>query len=93
VIVSAALEILGPGAREVVDALLRDLDDARRQLAHEPAVVGDEDQRALVGPEPLDEGLDRLEVQVVGRLVEHQHVRLLDHLACEDQTRGLATRQ
>jgi hypothetical protein len=29
--------------------------------------------------ERLDQRLDRLEVEVVGRLVEDQHVRLLDH--------------
>ena len=43
--------------------------------------------------QPLDEGLDRLEVEVVGGLVEDEHVGLADHQAAEHQPRRLAARQ
>ena len=46
--------------------------------------------RALERAQPLDERLDGLEVEVVGRLVEHQHVGLLDDDAAEDEPRRLA---
>ena len=39
------------------------------------------------------ERVDRFEIEVVGRLVEHEHVRLLQHDAAEEQPRGLAARQ
>ena len=93
VIVAAALQVLLVAAGKVVDALRRDLDDARRQLADEPAIVGHEDQRAVVGLEGAHQRLDGLEVEVVGGLVEQQDVGLLDHLPREDQPRGLAARE
>jgi glycerol-3-phosphate dehydrogenase len=37
--------------------------------------------------------VDRLEIEVVRRLVEHEHVRLLQHDAAEEQPRRLAARQ
>ena len=71
----------------------RDLEDARGEARDEPAVVGDEDQRAVVLLEPRDQRLDRLEVEVVGGLVEHQHVGLLDAEPREHQPRRLAARE
>ncbi len=52
-----------------------DLDDAADDAVHEVAVVAGHQQRPLelVG-EPLLEPDDRLDVEVVGRLVEEQHV-------------------
>ena len=46
------------------------------EVLHERAVVADEDDRALVGAQEALEPRDRLEVEVVGRLVEQQHVGL-----------------
>src|SRR3712207_8060538 len=43
-------------------------------LFRSPAVVGDQQQRARVVGQRLLQLLDRGQVQVVGRLVEHQHV-------------------
>jgi len=34
---------------------------------YEPAVVGDEDERPVVGLQALDQGVDRLQVEMVGR--------------------------
>ncbi|OPZ57390.1 MAG: hypothetical protein BWY87_01642 [Deltaproteobacteria bacterium ADurb.Bin510] len=57
------------------DGLVRDLDDAVDRAVHEVAVVAGHEQRALVfGREPVLEPDDRLDVQVVGGLVEQQHV-------------------
>ena len=46
------------------------------EVLHERAVVADEDDRALVGTQEPLEPRDRLEVEMVGRLVEQQHVGL-----------------
>src|SRR5260221_625448 len=59
-IVAAPLEVLGVRPREVDDAVLFHLDDARRDLGHEPAIVRDEEHRpferlARVGFEAPDE--------------------------------------
>ena len=53
-----------------------DLDDPGRQPLQERAIVGDEhDRAAIVGEEALEPG-DGVDVEVVGRLVEQQHVGL-----------------
>src|SRR6202035_5311692 len=90
VIVAQALQVLVVGAAEILDALGRYLEDAVGELGDEPAVVGDEDEGAVVGLESLDERLDGLEVEMVGGLVEHQHVRLGDRQPAEDAAGGLA---
>src|SRR5260370_19891290 len=36
------------------------------------------------------ERIDRFEIQMVGRLVEHEHVRLLQHQFAEEQPRRLS---
>src|SRR5262249_7946453 len=92
-VVAQALEILLVGTAEVLDAVRRDLEDAVGEPLHEPAVVGDEDQRAVEGLEPLHQRVDRLEVEVVRRLVEYEHVPLLDAEAREDGARRLAARE
>ena len=78
VVVAAALEVLGVRAREVARPVRRHLEDARRELRDEPAIVGHEEDRPLERLQALDERVDGLEVEVVGRLVEHEHVGLLD---------------
>ena len=51
-----------------------ELDDARGHRVDEGAVVRDEQQRAAPRHEQALQPLDRVEVEVVGRLVEQQHV-------------------
>ena len=53
--------------------------------------MGDEDHRALVGQETFGKGLDPLQVQVVGGLVQHQNIGSGDAEAREDQPRRLTT--
>ena len=78
VVVAAACEILVVGPGVVVDAVLGDFEDPGRELRNEPPVVGHENQGAVVGVETGDQRLDSLEIEVVGRLVENQHVWLVD---------------
>ena len=57
--------------------LVLDRDRARADRVEQRAVVGDEQQRALEGLQRVLERLARLEVEVVGRLVEDQDVGAL----------------
>ena len=70
-----------------------DLDDLRDQAVQELAVVRGHDQRALeVAQEPL-EPEDRLDVEVVGRLVEQQRVGLHEQDARERDAHLPAARE
>ena len=60
------------------------------KLLDEIAIVGDHEGRALVAVERVAERDDRLEVEVVGRLVEHQHVVLGQHQLREEEAHRLA---
>jgi hypothetical protein len=67
--------------------------DPRRQLAHEAAVVADEQQRPVVRAQRLRQALARVEVEVVGRLVHQQQVARLDEQPRQRHARPLAARQ
>ncbi len=56
-------------------------------------VVGDQHETTPVGRQPLLEKLDGIEVEVVGRLVEDQHLVLAHQQAGQGHPLGLATRQ
>src|SRR5690606_33601732 len=58
-----------------------ELEDPLGDVVEEVAVVRNRDDRPLELREILLEPRDRLGVQVVGRLVEQQHVRLLEENA------------
>ena len=51
-----------------------DLDDSGRELLDEVAVVRDDDERATVVLEGLEEHVLRIEVEVVGRLVQQERI-------------------
>ena len=70
-----------------------DLQDPAGDVVEEVAVVGDDQHRArVVAQRPLQPG-DALGVQVVGRLVEQQQVRLLEQQAAQRDAAALAARQ
>ncbi len=71
-----------------------DLDDARDDAVEEPAVVRDEDDRALelVGEEVLEPAAS-LDVKVIGRLVEKQEIGAREQEPREAEARLLATRE
>src|SRR5581483_3728062 len=50
------------------------LDDPGREMPQKRAVVGDEDQRAVVAEQELLEPRDRRDIEMVGRLIEQQDV-------------------
>ena len=52
--------------------------------------MGDQEQGAGVAQEPVDQGLDRFQVEVVGRLVEDEDVGLEDDVAAEREARRFA---
>ena len=57
------------------------------------AVVAHDDDRALEELQPVEEPFDRLDVEVVRRLVEDEHVVLKEEELAEEQARALAARQ
>ena len=59
------------------------LDDARGDRRHELAVVGDENERALVTIERAVQRFDRFHVEVVGWLIHQQDVGLLQDQPAE----------
>jgi hypothetical protein len=73
-------------------ALLAALADPQLAVGvlQQAAVVRDEDDTSLKLVDRLDEGVDRLDVEVVGGLVEEEHMRLLRRQAREDHPRALA---
>ncbi len=73
-----ALEERRVVAGPVVEAAAVELGDPGGQPAEERAVVGDEDQRAAVAEQEVLEPADRLDVQVVGRLVEQEDIGVGD---------------
>ena len=81
------------GARVAVRVAAAHLDDPIGQALDEVAVVRDEDQRAAVILERVEQDVLRVEVEMVGRLVEQQRVRRTQQHARHRQPRALAARQ
>ena len=80
-------------ALEVRDAAALELPDARADFLEQVLVVRHEQDGALELLQRDVQRVDRLEVQVVGGLVEDEDVRLLQHDPAEQQPRRLAARQ
>ena len=74
----AKFKVLGIRDFVVVDMAEHHLDGAGRDRVEEAAVVADEQQGAAAGLEVVFQPLDGLDVEVVGGLVEQQHVRLAE---------------
>ena len=66
---------------------------ARADFFQQILVVRHEQHRALILLERHVQRVDRFQVQMVRRLVEHEHVGLLEHDAAEQQPRRLAARE
>ena len=60
------------------DGLVVDVGDVRADAVQEVAVVRDGDERAFVVVEEILQPVDGVEVEVVGRLVEQQRLRLAE---------------
>ena len=82
-----------PGAREVDRLAALELQHRGRHRLEEPAVVRDEDHGGVERLQHLLEPLERLDVEVVRRLVEQQQVGLRGERARERRARQLAARE
>ena len=74
---------------EIAGAVV-DFDDAVAALVDEPAVMRNDHDRAAVALQIAAEPVHRIHVEVVGRLVEQQHVGLLENDAREVDARFFA---
>ena len=72
------LQVLAVRDLIVMDVAQHHLDGAVGHRVEETPVVADEKQRATARLEVVFQPLDGLDVQVVGRLVEQEHVRLAE---------------
>ena len=88
----ALTDVFRPAPVVGVELPLLDRDRSLGHCIEERAVVRDEQHRARERLERRLERLAALQVEVVRRLVEHEHVRLLQHDAAEEQASGLAAR-
>ena len=88
---AAQADEVGVVAGVLADASLVDLDDAVHHVVEQPAVVAHEHHgpRVLLAEEVL-EPAPALDVEVVGRLVEEQEVRLLEEEPRQPHARALA---
>ena len=73
----AEFQVFGVVYFVIVDASHGYLNGAGRDVIHEFAVVADDDNGFPVVDKEVFQPLDGLDVQVVGRLVQQEHVRLL----------------
>src|ERR1039457_6863944 len=64
--------------------------DAGSHFVDQVVIVGDQQHRALVLLEREVEGVDGLQIEVIGGFVEHQEIGLLEHQAAEDEAGGFA---
>jgi hypothetical protein len=69
------------------------LDDAGGEPAQERAVVGDEQDRAVIAQQEVFKPVDGGQVEVVGGLVQQQHIRLVDQRAGQQGAALLAAGQ
>ena len=70
-----------------------EFENPARDIVEKIAVMGDDQDRAGIGAQVALEPVDRLRVEMVGRLVEQQKLRLLKQQAAEGDAAALAARE
>src|SRR5437867_3512451 len=65
--------------------------NARGNFVDQVMVVGNEKHSPVIPLQRNVQGIDRLEIEVVRGLVEHQHVGLLQHQLAKEQARSFST--
>ena len=78
------------GALEVIDLPVLEMPDARGDFVEHVIVVGDQEDGPFVLLQGDVERVDGFQIQVVGRLVQHQEIGLLQHQPAEDQPGAFA---
>lgn len=89
----APAQVVGVIAGPARDPAAIDLDDARGQRAQKTTIVGHEQHRAVEAEQQLLQPVDRLDVEVVGRLIQQQHVGCEHECAREQHAPLHAARQ
>ena len=89
----AGEHVRGVAALVPVDGAVGHLPRGRADRVEEPAVVGDDEQRAAARGEMAREPVDGLDVEVVRRLVEQQQLRRAEQHAAERDPPPLAARE
>src|SRR5437868_12149908 len=74
-------DVLIVGALEVFDAAAIEAPDTRGDFFDQIVIMADQQDRAIVLLQRDVQGVDRFEIQVIRRVIEDQHVRLLEHEA------------
>ena len=81
------------GALEVFDVAVVEVPDAGGDFVDQIVIVGDQQHGTRVLLEGEVEGVDGLEIEVIGRFVQYQEVGLLEHQATEDEAGRFAAGQ
>ena len=87
------LQVVVVVALVAVDGLLIHLQNLVADIVEEVAVVGDHEQRDIAAFEIVLEPLNHVDVQVVGGLIEDEHLRLADEQLGQSHALDLTTRQ
>src|SRR6266851_2531427 len=74
--------------RDLVVALK--MPDSRCHLVYQIVIVGHQQHRTVKTLQRNIQRVDRFQIQMVRRLVEHQHIRLLQHQLAKQQARGFS---
>src|SRR5271166_194773 len=80
--------ILAISALEIGDlAGALEMPNAGRDFINQIFIMGNQQHRSGVALERNIESIDRFEIEMIGRFVEHEHIRLLEHQFAEEQAR------
>src|SRR5258708_37839592 len=86
--------VLLVSALEICDLVVSlKVPNARRYLVDQVFVMRTQEHRSLITLQRNIERVDRFQIQVVGRLIEHENVRLLQHQLAENQSSRLVARE
>ena len=90
----ALLALLFPfpeGAGKICNVMFVEYPDSRRQRLEHGAIVAHQQNGSFVGIKGIFESLNRLDVEMIGGLIEHEEVRLAENHHRESYTGALAT--
>ena len=77
----------------LINCVVGKLDDTVAHVVEEVPIVGDEQQCDTASRKVAFEPLNHADVEVVGRLVENEKLRIVDEELCKSHTLHLSARQ